>query len=76
MIGCKDVATLLSTDQLGAQPFWHRIEARFHLTMCPPCRRFRRQLALLRRTAATIHAQYDEEVGADFVDRVHEKLTG
>jgi hypothetical protein len=74
MIGCKEVATLLSTDQLEAQSGWHRLAARVHLTVCQPCRRFRRQLALLRQTAATMEEHYDAEVGADFVDRVHEKL--
>jgi hypothetical protein len=74
MIGCKEVATLLSTDQLDALSGWHSFAARLHLTICRPCRGFARQLALLRQTAATIDAQYGAEVGSEFVDRVHEKL--
>jgi hypothetical protein len=74
MIGCKEVATLLSTDQLGAQSGWRSFAARLHLTICRPCRGLARQLRLLRRAAATIDAQFDAEVGPDFVDRVHEKL--
>jgi hypothetical protein len=74
MIGCREVATLLSTDQLGAQSGWHWFTARLHLAVCRSCRGLTRQLALLRQAAAAVDAQYDAEVGADFVDRVHQNL--
>jgi hypothetical protein len=75
MIDCRDVATLLATDGLGSQSGWQKFAARLHLTVCRSCRRFARQLAVMRQAAATVDAQYDAEVGADFVERVHEKLT-
>ena len=74
MIRCKEVATLLSTDQLASQPMWRRAGVRVHLMMCRHCRRFARQLARLQQAAADLGATFDAEVGADFAQRVQEKL--
>ena len=74
MIHCKDVATALSTDQLDAQPRLRRAAMGFHLTVCRPCRAFRRQLAVLKTAASTMRNRYDEEAGPDFADRVHQRL--
>ena len=74
MIRCKEVATLMSTDQLASQPMWRRAGARVHLLMCRHCRRFARQLVLLKRAAAGLGATFDAEVGADFAQRAQNKL--
>ena len=74
MIRCKEVATLLSTDQLASQPVWRRVAVRVHLMMCRHCRRFARQMALLTQAAASLGASIDAEVGADFLQRVQERL--
>ncbi len=74
MIRCKEVATLLSTDQLAFQPVWRRVAVRVHLMMCRHCRRFARQMALLTKAAASLGATFDAEVGADFSQRVQERL--
>ncbi len=73
MIRCKEVATLLSTDQHASQPVWRRMAVRVHLMMCRHCRRFARQIALLKQAAADLGATFDAEVGADFSQRVQEK---
>lgn len=74
MIRCKAVATLLSTDQLERQPVWRRLAVRFHLMMCRHCRRFARQMALLKRAAVDLRATFDAELDADFIRRIQEKL--
>ena len=74
MIRCQEVATLLSTDQLASQTVWRRAGVRLHLMMCRHCRRFARQMALLKQAAADLAATFDAEVGADFPQRVREKL--
>ena len=74
MIRCKEVATLLSTDQVACQPVWRRAAIRVHLMMCRHCRRFARQLALLTHAAADLGAMFDAEIGADFPQRLQEKL--
>lgn len=74
MIGCRRVATLLSHDQLDAQPAWRRAIVRLHLSICAPCRAFRRQLGVIRQAASTVDEQYGAELGADFVNRLHDKL--
>ena len=74
MIRCKEVATLLSTDEIAHQPVLRRAAVRVHLMMCRHCRRFARQLALLRQAAADLSAGFDAEVGANFPQRLREKL--
>lgn len=74
MIGCKEVATLISTDALPALGFWWRLSVRLHLMMCRHCRRFARQVALLGRMAREIGHGYDAEVSPEFVHRVTRKL--
>ena len=74
MIRCKEVATLLSTDQLALAPIGRRLAVRVHLMMCRHCRRFARQIALLKQAAADLSATFDTEMGADFTQRVQETL--
>lgn len=74
MIRCKEVATLLSTDQVTYQSVWRRIAVRVHLMMCRHCRRFARQLTLLKHAAAELGAAFDKEVSADFEQRLQRKL--
>lgn len=74
MIRCKEVATLLSIDQLASQPVWRRVAVRVHLMMCRHCRRFARQMSLLTQAATRLGATFDAEVGADFLQRVQERL--
>ena len=74
MIRCKEVARLLSTDQLASQPVWRRAGVRLHLMMCRHCRRFARQLARLKQAAADLGTLFDAELGADFSRRIHGKL--
>lgn len=74
MIRCKEVATLLSTDQVASQSVWRRIAVRVHLMMCRHCRRFARQVTLLKHAAEDLGARFDREVGADFERRLLRKL--
>ena len=74
MIRCREVATLLSTDQVASQSVSRRIAVRLHLMMCRHCRRFARQLTLLKHVASDLGATFDQEVRADFVQRLQGRL--
>jgi hypothetical protein len=74
MIRCKEVATLLSNDQAKWQPFWRRVAVRVHVMMCRHSRRFARQLTFLKHAATDLGARFDAEIGADFTQRLQEKL--
>jgi predicted anti-sigma-YlaC factor YlaD len=74
MIQCKEVAALLSTDQLLSQSAWRRLAVRVHLMMCRHCRRFARQLALLQQMALELGARFDAEAGSGFTRRVQNRL--
>ena len=54
MISCKDVSTLLMSDQLQAQPWTKRAQVRFHLAMCRLCSRLARQISQMRASARQI----------------------
>ncbi|MBI3491684.1 MAG: hypothetical protein HY047_07890 [Acidobacteria bacterium] len=64
MIRCKEVATLLDTEQVADESLWTRIGVRLHLIMCRNCRRFVRQLRQLRVGARSIRSGFDAEASA------------
>jgi hypothetical protein len=74
MISCKNVATLLLSDQLQSQPWWKRMEVRVHLAMCKLCARLARQLAQVRSAARRVGDQNDADQG--FEDRLLRRLSG
>lgn len=49
MLTCKDASHLVSHSQDRPLSFRERWGLRFHLWMCGNCRRFERQIALMRR---------------------------
>ena len=61
MIRCKEVAKLLTSDQLRNEGFWKRAEVRFHLWMCKYCARLERQIKQLRSSALQMAASTDAE---------------
>ncbi len=64
MIRCKEVATLLDTEQVAGKSLWRRIGVRLHLMMCRHCRRFERQLRQLRTGARSMRLAIDSEASA------------
>lgn len=57
MISCKNVATLLMSDQLQTQSWWKRVEVRLHLAMCRFCPRLAHQMEQLRSAARGMSQQ-------------------
>ena len=74
MISCKNVATLLTSDQLQSQSWWKRVEVRLHLAMCDFCSRLARQLEQLRSGARQMRDQNEADGG--LVDRLIRRLSG
>jgi len=64
MIRCKEVATLLDTEQVASTSLWRRVGVRLHLIMYRNCRRFERQLRELRVGAQSIRSGLDAEASA------------
>jgi hypothetical protein len=75
MMKCREVSTLVSTGEVGAQPLRRRLGAILHLMMCRHCRRFRRQLRRLDRAVRAIVAGFERETPADLEGRVMERLS-
>ncbi|MCU0834719.1 MAG: hypothetical protein MUC77_09840 [Chromatiaceae bacterium] len=57
MLTCKDASHLLSERQERPLGLRERCALRLHLWMCVSCRRFARQLGLLRRGMAALRQQ-------------------
>jgi len=74
MISCKNVATLLMSDQLQAQSWWKRMEVRLHLAMCRFCSRLARQVEQLRSAARGMSEK--KEADPNFEDRLIRRLSG
>jgi hypothetical protein len=74
MISCKEVAKLLSSDQVSSLRWWKRAELRLHLAMCKHCSRFARQLQQLREAAK--RAQDALEPDSHLEERIMARLSG
>ena len=48
MFNCREACTLLAEAQDRKLTLRERVLLNFHLAVCPPCRRYRKQLAFLR----------------------------
>jgi hypothetical protein len=48
ILNCRDATRLISRELDGPLPWGRRLLLRMHLFWCGPCRRFVRQVALLR----------------------------
>jgi len=75
MLTCKDASRLISERQerpLGVRERW---SLRFHLLMCVYCRRFARQVELIRR-ALQFWGRQDEpgSAGHDFPPEARERI--
>jgi hypothetical protein len=73
MISCKNTAKLLTSDQLGSQSWWKRMEVRLHLAMCDFCSRLARQLAQLASGAR--HLREENEGDAGLEERLIRRLS-
>lgn len=61
MLTCKDASRLVSEGQERKLGLQERLGLRLHLWMCARCRRFERQIQLLRRALRWMAAQTDVE---------------
>ncbi len=52
MISCKQASHMLSQREDAPLPGWKRLLLRLHLAACDGCRRFSRQLDVLREAMA------------------------
>jgi len=69
MMRCKEVATLLDTEQVADESFRKRFAVRLHLMMCKHCRRFARQLRHLHVGAQSMRSAIDSEAAAADLDQ-------
>jgi uncharacterized UBP type Zn finger protein len=69
MIRCREVARLLTSEQLRAQSRMKRLQVRLHLWMCQHCSRLARQIKQLGSAARAMAAStYAEKPGGDEED--------
>lgn len=61
MTSCKEVARLLTSDELEQQGFWTRLRVQAHLWMCRHCSRLAQQLEEIRSAGRRLRATFDKE---------------
>ena len=61
MTSCKQVARMLTSDELERQGVWTRLQVRFHLWMCRHCSRLALQLEEIRSAARRLRGTFDGE---------------
>ena len=75
MISCRNVAELLTSDELAAQSRWKRMEVRLHLLMCEYCSRLARQIEQLSAAERRLGGS-TEDRDPDLEKRIIHKLSG
>lgn len=79
MLSCKQVARLLSTEELHRVSLSTRWGVRMHLWMCRHCSRFAAQLRMLGSAARTVYrpeAGKTETGGESLEERITRRLSG
>jgi hypothetical protein len=61
MIGCKDVARLLTSGEIDQVGFWGRLPIKLHLWMCRHCSRLASQMKELRVGARKVAGSINKE---------------
>jgi len=73
MLTCRDIAQLKASDYLEQQlSLRERADFYLHLFLCGPCRRFIRQMKLLRGVLARHETPVDEQTVQAVASRLHE----
>lgn len=73
MLTCTDVTEIVTDYLEGRMPFWRRMSFLLHVAMCPPCRRYLRQMRL---TIRTLGALPDQPMPDDVRDELLRHLRG
>lgn len=75
MLTCKDASRLISENLERPLGFWERWGLRLHLMMCLYCRRFERQMALMRKALRMLgkRAEVDTD-GTGFPPEARERI--
>ncbi len=74
MTSCKQVARLLTSDELERSGSWTRLRVRLHLWMCRHCTRLERQLGEMHAAARRLRATFDDEQPAAGEESLEAKL--
>lgn len=75
MISCREVAKLLTSDQLPAESFGRRLQVWLHLSMCRYCSLLMRQLSQMRSDVRAVRgALSTEKAGENLEARLLRKL--
>ncbi len=61
MLTCKEVSRTIASDDLAEAGLRSRLAVRFHLWMCPPCRRFATQMRQLGDLARGMFRERSED---------------
>ena len=63
MLSCREVATLIASDELATAGWWRRFTVRAHLFMCRHCRGYAGQIRALGTAARAESEPTSEEKG-------------
>ena len=79
MLSCKEASALASSELDRKLPLLQRLGLRTHLMMCKYCRRYKKQLQMLRDMARQyeameLSASPSERLSPEAVDRIANKL--
>ncbi len=72
MLKCRELSTLVATDELENVGWMRRMEIRMHLLMCGHCRRYLQQIRAIGRGSRDLAGE--REAGSDQIERMEEHI--
>ena len=79
MLSCKETSRLVSDSQERKLGLWERLNLRMHVWMCVNCRRFERQMQIMRKAMHLLGRRAesdmdDIELSVEARDRIRKAL--
>lgn len=74
MLTCKEASLLISEGQERPLGLRERLGLRMHLWMCVSCRRFERQIGLLRRAMRSLGQGEADDSGVELPQAARERI--
>lgn len=72
MLNCKQIVKLVSSED---KPTWrHRLEVRFHILMCHHCRKYVKQLELMKNGFKELFKNSTHDVDSEKVKELENKI--
>ncbi len=74
MLKCKEVTTIITSDELKESSWMKRLSVRMHLFMCKHCRRYSSQIRIIGRVARELFGPGSQAENPERISRLEKTV--